>query len=203
MSTVLHDRLRQLGNKPRFHGNGFAQLYLNDRQRLHVWDPTLAPLSDHNATIHDHIFDMKSTVLLGTIVHKVYDEGTFAGDHVGFDRYRVDRELDRLVLDRELVLYGLVGVYRMNVGSNYYFPHRRMHDTDWTGGHAATLMEKTKVWDLEPWVLCPVGERPKNAFDLDPAHAARNEKALWDVIDRAVENLSLASHDLLEAAIPA
>lgn len=60
-------------NKPRFHGNGFTQLYLSDDTRLHVWHPALPPLRDDSAMVHDHRFDLSSEILLGKIEHVTFN----------------------------------------------------------------------------------------------------------------------------------
>jgi hypothetical protein len=198
---MLSETLRKLSSKPRFHGNGFTQLYLTPQHRLHVWDERLQPLFEHNATIHDHIFDMRSHVLMGEVVHRVYEEGTFRGDYQAFDRYRVDKEEDTLKLDREHVCYLKSGTYRMVGGSSYSFPVRHMHDTE-VYGRAVTLMKKEQVWpNMEPWILCPVGEKPKDAFALDPMHKARNVDQLWDAIDRALTDISPWATELIAKVI--
>lgn len=198
---MLIDALRRLERTPRFHGNGFTQLPLTEKTRLHVWDERLKPLLDHNATIHDHIFEMHSTVLAGELVHRTYREGTFHGEYHAFDRYRVDREEDTLKLEREHVCYVKDGTYHMAAGSRYTFPVRHMHDTE-VNGRAVTLMRKERVYDqMEPWVLCPVGEKPMDAFKIDPAHDARHPDALWDVIHEATKNLGPWAHTQIRNAL--
>ena len=75
INREILSRLRKRGFQPRFHGNGFIQLYLNDAKtkRLHVWHPDHAPQRDHNAQIHDHRFEMTSNVLVGKLRHITYD----------------------------------------------------------------------------------------------------------------------------------
>lgn len=74
--SLIHAKLQEtVKHKPRYHGNGFIQLYLNDdkTKRLHIWSPHLEPPRDHNAQIHDHRFYMHSEILLGRLQHTLYD----------------------------------------------------------------------------------------------------------------------------------
>jgi len=73
----------QTGVNPRFHGNGFIQLYLDEAKttRLHVWHPAFKPQRDHNALTHDHRFDMSSTILLGALKHTTFTDDTGVGDY--------------------------------------------------------------------------------------------------------------------------
>ena len=76
MQTLIHSKLQKTSiHKPRYHGNGFIQLYLDEAKikRLHIWTPKLEPQRDHNAQIHDHRFYMHSQILLGKLYHDLYD----------------------------------------------------------------------------------------------------------------------------------
>ena len=68
------DQLRALGRKPRVHPNGFIQLDLNDAgtRRLHVWRDDI-PRQEQASPIHDHIFDMMSTIIKGRLVNVDYE----------------------------------------------------------------------------------------------------------------------------------
>jgi hypothetical protein len=207
MSMMLLERLKALGGTLRFHGNRFTQYHLPNQTRLHVWDPQLPPLFKHNVTIHDHVFEMHSTVLYGELVHSVYEEGSTClgiGQYKLYDRYKVDRDEDVLKLDRESVPYEHSGTYRMTAGSMYRFPPRRMHDTAIIGVvRAVTLMKKCRVQaDLEPWVLCPTGEMPMSALDSDLAHQQGvTQEVMWEVIERAVRDMSDGARREIERVI--
>lgn len=74
--SLIHSNLQETSkHKPRYHGNGFIQLYLTDdkSKRLHIWSPNFEPQRDHNAQIHDHRFYMNSQILLGRLEHTLYD----------------------------------------------------------------------------------------------------------------------------------
>ena len=61
---------RTADRRPRVHGNGFIQLDLTDRRRLHVWGDHRIPRQSVPSTIHDHTFSFKSTIILGQLVHR-------------------------------------------------------------------------------------------------------------------------------------
>lgn len=78
MKHVTHSWLEQIKERdilPRFHGNGFLQIYIDRTQveRFHVWHPDLKPQREHNAQIHDHRFHMRSRILCGSLKHITHD----------------------------------------------------------------------------------------------------------------------------------
>ena len=63
--------IKDKGLIPRLHGNGFIQLDLNGKDRLHVWHPDL-PKQEFPTPIHDHKFSFKSHILYGELTHIEY-----------------------------------------------------------------------------------------------------------------------------------
>ncbi len=59
------------GKVPRVHGNGFIQLDLTDRTRLHVWHPSV-PRQKVATQIHDHVFSFESCCIVGRLINVVY-----------------------------------------------------------------------------------------------------------------------------------
>src|SRR4051812_43978314 len=68
---LVIDSLRYLNTEPRVHPNGFIQLDLKPGLRLHVWDVQIKA-QEPPTPVHDHIFDMRSQVLLGQIGQNVH-----------------------------------------------------------------------------------------------------------------------------------
>ena len=71
----LHDKPRSVW---RNHGIGMLQAYFiegeNPEVRMHIWHPDLIRSGLHNnGSVHDHRFDMKSTVLIGSLREKTYE----------------------------------------------------------------------------------------------------------------------------------
>jgi hypothetical protein len=66
-------------------------------------------------------------------------------------------------------------------------------------------MRKTKIYpEMEPWVLCPKGEKPMNAFDPDQVHGAWAQPTpnqMWAVIDEALDRMSNGALKEVEAVL--
>lgn len=65
--------LRQEGAVPRVHGNGFIQLDLDERSRLHIWGDPEIPRQKVPTPIHDHVFGFESLLLVGRMINIRYD----------------------------------------------------------------------------------------------------------------------------------
>lgn len=72
MSTLRAETLQAHArqSRPRVHGNGFIQLDLTDRRRLHIWGDPRIPRQRVPSTIHDHTFNFSSRVYRGQIIHR-------------------------------------------------------------------------------------------------------------------------------------
>ena len=161
---------------PRFHGNGFTQLYLSDTIRLHVWDERLAKLDDHNAQVHNHRYDVKSRVLQGALKHEV-----FAVVPMAFGDYRAWSVEGRELKPSIRVEMTTMGVYTMVAGSEYTFPNPFFHTSN-ADEFTVTLFEIGNERDHHPMVIAPVGEKPTNAFGDTPFVGD-----LWRAIEQACE----------------
>src|SRR3546814_5268128 len=64
--------VRERGGRPRVHGNGFIQLDLTERGRLHIWGDPRIPRQKTATPIHDHVFGFESTVVVGRLVNLVF-----------------------------------------------------------------------------------------------------------------------------------
>src|SRR5208282_5603878 len=57
----------------RHHGAGMIQAYINPTLRVHVWHPSLMlPGMTDSGAIHDHRFDLESTLLVGDMTNREY-----------------------------------------------------------------------------------------------------------------------------------
>ena len=68
----VYDWVREHRMEPRVHPNGFLQIDLDSRRRMHIWGHPDIPRQIAYHPIHDHVFGFKSTVLVGRIVNVVY-----------------------------------------------------------------------------------------------------------------------------------
>ncbi len=180
-----YSELRNGEHQPRFHGNGFIQLDLEDGSRLNVWDPSLYGLAQSIRTgIHDHRFSFISEVIYGVQVHQPYE--VVSGDE--YEIYtpvrRGDTEDTKLV--RSMAgRFSFVANHRLEIprGNSYEFMFGLFHDTV-PIGLTATLMGKTKVEKLwTPRVACRVGEKPDNGFNRDLVDKAD----LWSSIENVLD----------------
>lgn len=65
--------LRKEGARPRVHGNGFIQLDLDKRSRLHIWGDPEIPRQKVATPIHDHVFGFESLLLVGRLINIRYN----------------------------------------------------------------------------------------------------------------------------------
>jgi len=110
--------------KPRFHGNGFIQVYLNELTRLHIWSQDLPATRVQNARIHDHRFTFISQVLLGALIdvryavkigtdceHTLYQQGPTFSDKSSPLEYYGECDIEK-ISERRIVAgesYGVGG----------------------------------------------------------------------------------------------
>lgn len=203
----LLPQLMSAGRQPRFHGNGFTQLPLGSIRRLHVWHPSLPPIEGHNATIHNHVWDMQSRVLLGCLTHRTYsiEQEPHPESRATHDIYMLGEE--RPDISQGYAEIRLSGEYHMAAGSVYIFSQGEWHESD-ADGLTATLMEKRPVTEFRatsllagghrPLVACPRGEEPVDAFAQE--HQPTPE-AMWRAIEDVIYNLDRAAYREIEASV--
>jgi hypothetical protein len=181
-----YEELRDAGRKPRVHGNGFVQLDLNDSgtKRLHVWDEDI-PRQTVATPIHDHVFSLRSTVLVGTLIHEELEESPRdAGTHQTYVA-RQEPGTQNTILVPEPWQCDLEVVQRLILaaGSVYTFPAWKLHQTDHRDT-TMTIMSKINAPESygRPRVLVPVGSEPDNEFHRD----GFDEEYLWEFIEKAL-----------------
>lgn len=194
MSDLLH-----LPYKPRFHGNGFTQLYITPNTRLHVWHPDLPPLPDNNARIHDHIWNLTSRVLHGSIFN-VLVHAFPSKEPDKFQAWKIDQarvragEDDAFTKDGYFSFAGL-GVQEFQAGAIYNVLPRVFHNSVVNKKEiVATLMHKGPDGPYSPRVLCRTGETPFQAFGTGTQPP---EETLYAVLEEAVSAMSEESRELL------
>lgn len=223
-NTLLQDvqalahEARLAGNMPRVHPNGFIQLDLEPTEgwdkhaghsganrRLHIWNPPgiVLPHQDTVNEVHDHIFDMESTVIVGALEQRLYEfviGGSTAwpslsrhgalGKSVPLDH---THELFRAIYDQRsssrLESVGVTGHLRCVLSTpvravqSYTQPAFTLHDTETPEGLCVTIMTKRAVHEGGPTVICPLGQSPDNDFDR---LTAAPQELLWDAINRSL-----------------
>lgn len=157
----------------RHHGIGVLQSYIRENPpagpeiRLHVWHPALVrPGIAESGNVHDHRFDLVSTVLIGELHETVYRQ------HQGeleMDAWSVENA--RSAGPERLFDGAHVHLGRLTVGE-----HSEIHKTGTTYGLARGVFHRTCVNDLavticamhdkrgQARILTPAGMEPVHAF---------------------------------------
>lgn len=186
---LVYDELRELGNIPRVHGNGFIQLDLNEdgTSRLHVWHDEI-PRQATPTPIHDHVFNLRSTVLTGTLIHEEFLPGkTPLGTHRIYRAEQEEGTQNTILVPDE----GNVNLYTtqrlvLGAGSIYTFAAGKLHLSDHVG-LTATVMDKISAPEGygRPRVLVPVDSEPDNDFHRD----GFDPETLWPFIKDALDTI--------------
>ncbi len=179
--------VRATGSRPRVHGNGFIQLDLTPRTRLHIWGDPRIPKQKVATPIHDHVFEFKSTILFGRLVNVMYDIVPHL--HGNFTVYTPevrDRE-DTVLRDTMQSVHAIQTRVEMvqwgGTVATYRIRPFEFHESFAPDGPAATIILKDAPTQAQgakakPRVLVPVGTEPDNEFnryDADP-------DLLWRII---------------------
>jgi len=181
------------GRLPRVHPNGFLQLDLEPdrmstgrpiaKRRLHIFDDSL-PRQEVRTTVHDHIFDMSSFVVKGTILNDTYvpvpDDD---GDLEIYQAQEAKCTETNLVPTGKRCTLKLKKTEYVYMGETYRFPAFAFHDSRHIGV-AVTIMTKGTSFPLKtPRVLVPVDALPDNNFSRED----QDIDALWELVQRTFD----------------
>lgn len=188
------ETLRGFG-EPRFHGNGFTQLYLGPDTRLHVWHPTLKPLRNHNAAIHNHRYDVRSTVYSGRLLHTTYivDENSPELSHDvrivqldGASDAHKSPEIETGRTGKLIVRHE----YEFTAGAVYTMRRPWFHTSDHMGDTPiVTIFERSNKAADWAQVLC--GIRDEQATHAFAPETQPSTKELWAAIDNAMFHVGI------------
>ncbi len=182
------NQARREGRQPRVHPNGFLQLDLEPdrmstgrpiaKRRLHIFDDRL-PRQSVRTPIHDHIFDMSSFVIKGTVLNDTYvildDE---KGDLEVYQAQAAKCTETNLVPTGRRCTLRLKHTHYVYAGETYNFPALAFHDSRHKGV-TATIMSKHGTVEATPRVLVPVDAEPDNSFSREE----QDIDALWALIE--------------------
>ncbi len=182
------DELRDTGNHPRVHGNGFIQLDLTDELRLHVWGVPEIPRQKVASQVHDHVFSFRSMCHVGRMLNVCWNviPSLGAGSHRLWQAQPADDGHDtRLVMMNEPPVFLSHKITQVILpGKDYHVFAFRYHESVPTEP-TVTIIEKdgdTLVQDpggYRPKVCVPVGVEPDNEFNRD----GHDQILLWMIID--------------------
>lgn len=179
MLKIPHfDILFQAKHTPRFHGNGFIQLYLSSTTRLHVFHPSFPPKVT-NSLIHDHRWDMHSHVLLGQLTHSTYKLTPMGFMSV----YEAPEASKAHSLERKGSNYNTLftGRNTFAAGSEYWLPQHEFHTSE-ASELTMTFIEKSNQSRYPCRIVAPTNETPDHAFGytIPPS-------AMWSAIEEAYD----------------
>lgn len=187
--------VRAMGHKPRVHGNGFIQLDLTERSRLHTWGDPRIPRQKVATMIHDHVFGFKSTIIYGRLINVMYH--IVPHKNGDFAVYIPEvRDWENTALGATMLRVNAVPTYVDMVQwgsgcSTYTVAPFEFHESFAPDGPAATIIIKDAPTQAQgakdkPRVLVPVDTEPDNEFnryDADPA-------LLWRIIEDTLKRRS-------------
>jgi hypothetical protein len=191
LSVPVIERWLDDGTQYRHHGIGVFQGYVLESDppepeyRVHVWHPELRlhDMTD-SGLIHDHRFDLESTVLAGLVVHTVYPlETAPAGTYQvwAVQNARAAAETNRVgwvEMDGTARYNSPVPqTQKIVAGQSYRFPKRRFHRTD-VDRLTITLCKKERQETTPARILARYGKEPRHGFDHEQVQTKRHREIL-------------------------
>lgn len=199
MLELTLDYIRNLGAEPRVHGNGFIQLDLTDRVRLHIWGHPDIPRQSQPTPIHNHVFSFRSWCLIGRLVNVEYELERSGAEFQIYEAVTRQNEDTILVCDEELtgirhvrttvtVPEALNDGVSYEMRSSYYFHRFNFHEI-FTPEPTITVMKKdgptlAQGSGISPAILVPTGRTPDNDFN----RYGHDPKLLWDIIADVIDS---------------
>lgn len=202
LSGLIEELCFSNSHRPRVHGNGFIQLDLDERVRLHVFGDPRIPHQKYPTPIHDHVFGFTSHILRGRLINIEYTEGSWPGPieainlPVGAFYEPQTRMLgedlceDTVLQQTDAGSYGLFvnDIQVIHAGDHYRCEPCVLHESI-APEIAVTVIQKDGPTVLQgaaarPRVFVPAGGQPDNEFNR---YTAAPPEALWQIIREALK----------------
>lgn len=199
---VRSTNLRDL--KWRHHGLGMLQGEIDEQTRIHLWDPSLRTIPDEGfRDVHDHRFDLESTVIIGKVMDVRYMVAPTFIDEGQTDAWEIKHAKVQVAEDMRVVDTGAPGsspntrwIARVKVaelywamygaGEAYTIPRRTFHTTK-VFGFAMTLVRRTGFDDRPARILGKGHSAIIKHADEDPArveHEQLIDRIVWHACDQ-------------------
>ncbi|MDO8510573.1 MAG: hypothetical protein Q7S55_00245 [Nanoarchaeota archaeon] len=173
----------------RMHPYGFLQLSLSEGAwrdsgyRLHVWSDELPPMKRPEFQVHDHIYGVRSQILLGAlrdIQYIIEEDGQ--GEYLLFKATP-----GKLLNTKQKVSCTKRSVSYLSAGDKYFVPKGDFHSSESLAPLTATLFQKLDA-DLSrsPDV---VGSSYYEKTELLSDDRTFDQRLAWRVIDTALEEM--------------
>ncbi|PHS25477.1 MAG: hypothetical protein COA84_07625 [Robiginitomaculum sp.] len=194
MENLLNTGLQKTTeHAPRFHGNGFIQLYLDKTHRLHIWHPDLPATRAEDDTIHDHRWHMRSNILLGSLVHTTYREVHNLGgihSHCVFEIIGASKGAQDLseyrpmytTIIRSLHEYTLCDGSEYNFNAGLFHSSRPRHKNRIT----ATVIEKTPTRREWARIALPIQKQLSDHNHAFAEETQPTQEEMWEVINNVL-----------------
>lgn len=162
------------------HGNGFLQVDVTEKRRLHIWHDSI-PRQVVPSLYHDHRFDFESTILRGELINIKLDVLP------GGDYYMYRPETQRIPnVDGKLRRLG-EGDHSVQIRSfeahtketSYFMRAGIFHHIVAIGTTVTCMTILDKYEDHIPRVLCHKNLEPDNAFSRV---SAVDDTFVWDLL---------------------
>lgn len=182
------------GTRPRVHGNGFIQLDLTDRVRLHVWGDSRIPRQRVETPIHDHTFGFTSLVLGGRLRQLSYVVDA-SGAWRKFVPHRATvRKGEDTVLspagDPVSLRPDMMRSQLLTAGGTYSMRPGEIHETLPQGIAVSVIVKdgpSLAQGGSSPTVYVPLGWSPDNDFD----RYAAPQDLLWQIIQESLVTVAI------------
>lgn len=164
---------------PNWHPLGFIHCKLTDSStteiyRLHIWPTTMDPIDPQEHKIHDHLFDVESIVLLGSIENNEFE--FLSSSHPPSHRVIEVEYTKDAPLFHESGIRGTLTKTRSNTsraGERYRVNRKILHETCRQSDELAiTLVRTSNPMKVSPRVVLPINAslppiRPPKIFPLN------------------------------------
>lgn len=177
------------GNGLRVHGNGFIQLDLTERMRLHVWGDARIPRQSPESQIHNHTFGFTSHIMRGEIENRVYAPAMrepLAQDFLPHKAV-VSHDADtKLVPSGAETALEVVRIETISEGLWYSMLPGEIHESVPHGVTVSIIVKDGPTLTQggpSPTVYVPSGQEPDNVFDRYSAPP----ELLWRIIREAIQ----------------
>ena len=174
------------GEEVRMHPYGFLQLSLSNAAwrdegyRLHIWSDDLPPMKRPEFQVHDHIYGVRSQILLGALRDTLYtvDEDT-QGEHLLFEA-----ATGKLLNTNKKVSCTKRRVSYFRAGDAYSVVKGDFHSSESLAPLTATLFQKIDAdLSLSPGVVGPIYYEKTELLSDDRTFG---QQSAWRVIDKAL-----------------
>ena len=184
-------KLKELGCRPRVHGNGFIQVDMTEKTRLHVWGDKRIPRQNVYTPIHDHTFGFKSTLIVGRLINIVYGfhRNSFGDYRVYSPQIREGEDtILRATTERVHVFPIKADLVEHNTANKTYEMDPFIFHETFVTEPTITIIQKTDITQaqdnpIKPRVLVRYDQDPDNEFNRYNA----DPELLWRIIERVLK----------------